>query len=222
MGSLFWQINDCWPVASWSSIDYYGRWKAQQYFARKSFAPVLVTSSLNDGQVTVQVISDRLKDQPATLTLEVTGFHGAVTKTIRQNIVLKANSSVAVFKGAVSDLLAGASPESAFLHASLSAGGKAVAEDILYFRAVKELSLPQASITTKVKDLNGAYAIALSSPTLAKNVHLSLDETGGFFTDNYFDLLPGKPAIVTFMPATPASAQTLENSPKLMHMALLA
>jgi beta-mannosidase len=222
MGSLFWQINDCWPAASWSSIDYYGRWKAQQYFARRSFAPVLVTSSLNDGQVTVQVVSDRLKDHSATLTLEVNDFHGAVKKTQRQSLTLKANSSAVAFRGAASDLLAGADPKAAFLHASLSAGGKVVAEDILYFRAVKELSLPQASITTKVKDLNGAYAIALSSPTLAKNVHLSLDETDGFFTDNYFDLLPGKPAIVTFTPATPISAQTLENSLKLMHMGLLA
>ena len=42
-GSLYWQLDDCWPVASWSSIDYYGRWKALQYAARRFFAPVLVS-----------------------------------------------------------------------------------------------------------------------------------------------------------------------------------
>jgi beta-mannosidase len=41
MGSLYWQINDCWPVASWSSIDYFGRWKALHYTARRIFAPVI-------------------------------------------------------------------------------------------------------------------------------------------------------------------------------------
>ena len=168
MGSLFWQINDCWPVASWSSIDYYGRWKALQYFARKSFAPVLVTSSLQDGQVTVQLVSDRLKDQPATLLLAVTDFHGAVKKSVRRSLTLKANSSAVAFTGAAADLLAGAVPETAFLHATLTSGGKTLAEDILYFRPVKELALPQAAVTTKMRDLGGAYAIALSSPTLVK------------------------------------------------------
>ena len=223
MGSLFWQINDCWPVASWSSIDYYGRWKAQQYFARKSFAPVLVTSSLQDGQVTVQLVSDRLKDQPATLTLDVTDFHGAVKKTLRQNLTLKANSSTVAFKGGTADLLAGAMPEAAFLHVTLTSGRTILAEDLLYFRPVKELVLPQAAVTTKVRDLGGGvFAIALSSPTLVKNLYLSLDETDGVFSDNYFDLLPGRPMIVQFTPAAPISAQMLENSLKLMHMALVA
>jgi beta-mannosidase len=51
MGSLFWQINDCWPVASWSSIDYYGRWKAQQYFAVKAFDKVLVSPQIDGNQL---------------------------------------------------------------------------------------------------------------------------------------------------------------------------
>jgi beta-mannosidase len=59
MGSIFWQLNDCWPVASWSSIDYYGRWKALQYYARRFYAPVLVSPHVEDGAVAVYVISDK-------------------------------------------------------------------------------------------------------------------------------------------------------------------
>ena len=59
MGSLYWQLNDCWPVASWSSIDYFGRWKALQFYARRFYAPVLVSTSEQDGQVSVSVVSDR-------------------------------------------------------------------------------------------------------------------------------------------------------------------
>ena len=50
-GSLYWQLDDCWPVASWSSIDYYGRWKALQYSARQFFAPVLVSPVEEKGVV---------------------------------------------------------------------------------------------------------------------------------------------------------------------------
>jgi hypothetical protein len=73
-----------------------------------------------------------------------------------------------------------------------------------------------------VKDLGAKFAIALTSPVLVKNLHLSLDEADSVFSDNYFDLLPGKPMIVQFKPATAIDAKTLENSLKLMHMALVA
>ena len=51
MGSIFWQLNDCWPVVSPSSIDYYGRWKALQYYARRFYSPLLVSSRLKDGSL---------------------------------------------------------------------------------------------------------------------------------------------------------------------------
>ena len=68
MGSLYWQLDDCWPVASWSSIDYYGRWKALQYAARRFFAPVLVSPVDDNGTLRVYAVSDRRTDLPAHLT----------------------------------------------------------------------------------------------------------------------------------------------------------
>ena len=62
MGSIFWQLNDCW-LASWSSIDYYGRWKALQYYARRFYAPILVSPHLEDGSVKVYVVSDKTDAQ---------------------------------------------------------------------------------------------------------------------------------------------------------------
>ena len=145
MGSLFWQINDCWPVASWSSIDYYGRWKAQQYFARKSFARELVTSYVDGDAVKVNVVSDKLTDQSAILTLRVMDFRGAVLKSIQQPLTLKANNSALAFTAPVSDLFGSAAPEGVLMQASLTAGDDVLAEDILYFRPVKDLALPQVS-----------------------------------------------------------------------------
>lgn len=73
MGSLFWQHNDCWPVASWSSRDYYGRWKAQHYFAKNAFADILVSPLVADDTVTVHVVSDRLKRE-GYVSVESNGF----------------------------------------------------------------------------------------------------------------------------------------------------
>ena len=223
MGSLFWQINDCWPVASWSSIDYYGRWKAQQYYARKSFAPVLVTSWIDDGSVHVAAVNDHLEDIAVAMTLELIDFQGVVWKTIRQPRTLGANSSAEIFKATVADLLGKVAPETVLLHASLTrdAGEPALAEDSLYFRPVKDLILPAADIAVKVKDLGGEFAIGVSSPTLAKNLYLGFDTVDGAFSDNYFDLLPGETRIVQFKPAQATSAKALEEGLKLMHMALV-
>lgn len=221
MGSLFWQINDCWPVASWSSIDYYGRWKAQQYFARKSFARELVTSYVDGNAVKVSVVSDRLTDQAATLTLRVMDFRGAVLKTLQQPLTIKANSSALAFTAPTADLLGGAAPETVLMQASLAAGDDVLAEDILYFRPVKDLALPQASVSTTIKNLGDAFSIALSSPVLVKNLCLSVDDIDGVFSDNYFDLVPGRPAVVRFKPARASSAKALESNLQLMHMALV-
>ena len=151
MGSLFWQINDCWPVASWSSIDYFGRWKAQQFFARKSYAPLLVTSWCDGETVRVGVVSDRLQDMDAVLTLRLTDFHGKVLKTIRQPFALAANRSLEVFASPVAELLGDADPQRVLLHAGLGAGRAVLAEDILYFRPAKELLLPQAKVAVKTQ-----------------------------------------------------------------------
>ena len=55
MGALYWQINDCWPVASWSSIDYFGRWKALQYYAKRFYSDLLISPTVEDGSLKLYV-----------------------------------------------------------------------------------------------------------------------------------------------------------------------
>src|SRR6476646_8869796 len=75
-GSLYWQLDDCWPVASWSSIDYYGNWKALQYFSRKFYTPVLVSPVIEKGVVSIYGVSDRRADAQAKLTVRLIDFTG--------------------------------------------------------------------------------------------------------------------------------------------------
>ena len=225
MGSLFWQINDCWPVASWSSIDYYGRWKAQQFYARKSFAPILVSAWRDGDQISVHVVSDELKDRRADLLIEVVDFYGKVLRARRQPLTLKANAAATPYKASVYELLSGFLPAAVLVRARLIAGRATLAqatlaEDRLYVRPVKDLDLPDAKVTAKARALPGGdIAIALTADALAKNLYLSFDAADGAFSDNYFDLLPGETVVVTFKPAKPMTAAQAESGLKLLHMA---
>ncbi len=86
MGSIFWQLNDCWPVASWSSIDYYGRWKALQYYARRFYAPILVSPHIEGGAVRVYVVSDKTAAQPAMLHVRLMDFDGKILLEDKRDI----------------------------------------------------------------------------------------------------------------------------------------
>ncbi|HEX8293121.1 MAG TPA: glycoside hydrolase family 2 TIM barrel-domain containing protein, partial [Pyrinomonadaceae bacterium] len=76
MGSLYWQLDDCWPVASWSSVDYFGRWKALQYYARRFYAPVLLSPHVEGGEVRLYVVSDRAEPLRAGLHVRLLDFEG--------------------------------------------------------------------------------------------------------------------------------------------------
>jgi beta-mannosidase len=201
MGSLFWQINDCWPVASWSSIDYFGRWKAQQYFARHAFDTVLVSPVLDADKVTVTVVSDHLQHIVATLNLAVMDFAGNIVSQQSQPVTLKANRAAVAFAGDVAALIKDKAPETLLLLVTMSSGDQVLAENTLYFRAVKDLVLPpKPEITSRVRMVDGGVAVAVSSPVLVKNLCLDFDGHDGVFSNNYFDLLPGKTTVVTFTP----------------------
>ena len=78
MGTLFWQLNDCWPVASWASLDYFGRWKTLQYWARQFYAPISIAPALDDGSHTLRLhlVSDDTVAHSAMLHLRVLHFDG--------------------------------------------------------------------------------------------------------------------------------------------------
>lgn len=108
MGSLVWQHNDCWPVASWSSRDYYGRWKAQHYFTVKSFADLLVSPIEKDNTLQIYMVSDRLKSTSGKLTVCVLRLDGnGVVKEFKKQITVPANTSTVIWKEAVDGLLNG-------------------------------------------------------------------------------------------------------------------
>ena len=198
MGTLYWQINDCWPVASWSSIDYFGRWKALHYFAKQAYQDVLVSPTIDDGKLNVVIISDRVNPFQANLAMKIITFDGEVLWSKTQQAEIDSNSSRSFFEVAVNDLLKGMDRKRVALHARLSSQDQVLSDNLLYFLPVKDLDLPAPKIKIAVTEIADGYRLKLFSDQLAKNVHLSIDELEGFFSDNYFDLLPGQSMEVKF------------------------
>ena len=199
MGSLFWQLNDCWPVASWSSIDYYGRWKALQYYARRFYAPILVSPHVEDGSVKVYVVSDKTAATAASLRVRLMDFSGKVLLEETHDISVDALASKVYLDWPLAKLReAGAADTTPiFVSAELSAGGKIISRNLLYLAPTKEVHLIPARLTLKTTGGNGSYKIHITSPVLARDVYLSFGAIDAKVSDNYFDILPGETVEVT-------------------------
>ena len=198
MGSLYWQLNDCWPVASWSSIDYFGRWKALQYYAKRFYAPLLVSTSEEDGQVGVHVVSDLTAPVSGVLEARLLDLSGAVVWEEKQPVSAPPLSSRKVLTVAKARLLEGRAPGAVFLEAGLAVDGKEVASNTRFFAPPKDMALVKPEIAVEVKPAEGGFRVSLSSPTLARHVRLAFDGDDGSFSDNYFDLLPGRPVAIVY------------------------
>lgn len=198
MGTLYWQINDCWPVASWSSMDYYGRWKATQYYAKRSFREVIVSIDQEEDRLSFHVVSDSLAPLEGTLAWKMVDFSGNVLKIGSVPARVAANSANVVLELSVCELLEGRDPNRTLVVAELLRGNQAVETKEHFFAYSKflELSAPEISVL-EVEGRNGTK-FELSSRSLAKQVWLQSDEEG-IFTDNFFDLVPGRPRTVQFL-----------------------
>ncbi len=85
-GTLYWQLNDCWPVASWSSLDYFGRWKALHYAARRFYAPVMLSIAETGTQMAVHVTSDLQQLWTGSVRWTLETLDGAVVKRGEQSV----------------------------------------------------------------------------------------------------------------------------------------
>lgn len=199
MGSLFWQLNDSWPVVSWSSIDYYGNWKAMQYQSQRAFAPVLINAIKEGDDLCVYLISDELQDRDdVRLTVELMDFDGKSHGKWTQNGKLTANTSMLFLKKRVDEFLSKQDAATSFLRFTLKAkNGVALADEVFYFAYPKDQKLPEARIETSVKKRGEAIEMTLKTDKLARDIFIEVPVQGVRFSDNFFDLLPGQRKKIT-------------------------
>lgn len=200
MGTLYWQLNDSWPVVSWSGIDYYGNWKALHYQAQRAFAPVLINPVQKDDSLNIYLISDRLESlESMSLEMKLIDFNGKVLgKHIMKMITLPDNTSLCVYRELLSSLVAAERRSDSFLQLILKdKSGYMLAEEVHFFHPVKALALPHTTVSYKMKQNDGICEVTLSAPKLAKDLFIEIPIQGARFSDNFFDLLPGESKKIT-------------------------
>lgn len=200
MGSLPWQLNDSWPVVSWSSIDYYGNWKAMHYQIRRAFAPVLVDAIKEGNNLSYYIMSDRLTDVELTLNLELMDFNGKVYRKQKVDGLLPANTSKLFYQEPVEQALAGRDSATTFMHMVVkSKKGEVLSDEIYYFAHPKNQLLPKTPLQWQVKQKKGYCEVTVKADKLARDIFIEVPVQGVRFSDNFFDLLPGqkKKVIIT-------------------------
>lgn len=200
MGSLPWQLNDSWPVVSWSSIDYYGNWKAMHYQIRRAFAPVLVNAIKEGNNLSYYIMSDRLTDEELTLNLELMDFNGKVYRKQKVDGLLPANTSKLFYQEPVEQALAGRDSATTFMHMVVkSKKGEVLSDEIYYFAHPKDQFLPKTPLHWQVKQKKGYCEVTVKADKLARDIFIEVPVQGVRFSDNFFDLLPGqkKKVIIT-------------------------
>src|ERR1700722_2541247 len=217
MGSLYWQLNDCWPVASWASIDYYGRWKALHYYARRFYDDVLISPYLHDDKVDVYVVSDKLQPLSGAIHLRLLDFSGKVLLEQTKDIQVPAQSSAIYLSFDKVDLTAKGDLRRSFLVADLEAGGKQLSRNLAFFDVTHDLQLPvKPKVEATLNQTGGAYTITLESSQLARSVYISFGDFDVESSDNYFDLLPGEPSTITLKSS--ATADQLRGAMKIISL----
>ncbi len=212
MGTLYWQMNDCWPVASWSSMDYYGRWKAVQYYAKRSFEDILISIDQSvSGKVDIHLVSDLIAPKSLTVRVKVLGLDGTLYKEMPQSLTLAGGEAIKVLSVTTEQLLGDVHPAEAILVAELEHEDQLIHAEIAYFVSAPELALQQPHLQIVETEVDGVVAYQLTTDVLARQVWLS-SENEGIFSDNFFDLIPGVTKIVQFK-----KLQTLQEVEEAAH-----
>ncbi|MDR2980541.1 MAG: glycoside hydrolase family 2 protein [Bacteroidales bacterium] len=200
MGTLYWQLNDCWPVASWSGIDYYLAKKASYYEARKQFEPVIIaTAPFNENTLPIYIVSEHAKDFTGILTVNLFDFTGNLLESYPLgDRIAAANTSTLVAHFELPKEYA-KKRNQIFITINFDHPEVSVPERIVYLEYPKNLKLSKATVNYNVTKEKGVYQISITSDALAKGVYFyTTNDITGDYSDNYFDVLPNQEKMITY------------------------
>jgi beta-mannosidase len=190
-GTIIWQLNDCWPSISWSSLDYYGRWKAAHYAARRFYAPLLLSVLDSGDRREMHVTSDLAQAAEAEVRWRLETLAGKVLERGVEKVVAAPQADTAVrtmdFAGRIDD----SNRRAAVLACELRRDRKRISSCLSPFAPIKHLALENPGLKVKVTGSKNGLALDVSAERLALFVELALEGTDAVFSDNYFDLPAG-------------------------------
>ncbi|OJF77303.1 MAG: hypothetical protein BKP49_02210 [Treponema sp. CETP13] len=200
MGAIYWQLNDVWPVASWSSIEYSGKWKLLHYAVRHFNAPIAVLPILKNEKLSISVINEGRNILNANLTIHFYAFNGVEKLCKTLPVSVQGDKVVTVFETSIAELPF--LPNECFLFAELDCGSFTVS-NTLFLAKQKECQILKPGLSVSVKENTkanlGTYEITLTAKYPAFYTALETS-VKGLFSDNMLTVLPGVPCKVTFIP----------------------
>ncbi len=173
-GILYWQLNDCWPVASWSSLDYFGRWKALHYAARRFFAPLMLSIEDKPPKQGVYVTNDLLVPWEGSVRWSLETLAGEVLTSGHAPVMAAPQAATQVCELDFSDRVSDDNIRTLVFIADLYQGEQLVTRQTSGFAPIKHLSLSDPAMTTKLRNEKGQLIVELTSSSLALLVELSL------------------------------------------------
>lgn len=217
MGTLYWQLNDSWPVTSWSSIDYFGRWKALHYRLKQAFAPQLIVVDHKRELPEFYLINDDAAVINARFEVDIKTMDGKILQSVTLPVELTPDKVQKIVPFGQSGLIANHKAAQVFLHCRLISGQSLLAEKVHFLLPDKLLQLPSANTNIQAKSNNGEMLLELSSEVVQRYCQLSSNDPDGRFSDNFFDLVPGIVRRIHFTPSGKIPANKLQFSLKSLN-----
>ncbi len=207
-GTLIWQLNDCWPVASWSSLDYFGRWKALHYAAKRFHAPLLLSVVDAGKTMAIHVTSDLTQPIDALVKWRLETLAGEALMQGERLVRAPALADTLVGTHDLSTCITPTNQREVVFVAEMWLEGRRVARSVMPFVPSKHLELrdPHLALTSRIE--GGQIIIDVTAQALARFVVLEIEGCDAVFSDNYFDLPAGETVTIT----TPAPAGWDHNS----------
>ncbi|MGH8080165.1 MAG: beta-mannosidase [Lysobacter sp.] len=196
MGSLYWQLNDVWPGASWSSLDYFGRWKPLHFHAKRFFAELAIAPlrrpGAPGGRTELSLLNDRTTAVQGEWRLRVMDFDGRVLREQRKPAVLAALASTAAGSWSDAELLDGADPARTAAVFELIADGRTLSRRTVYFGESRTLAWQDPKLRAELRRDGDGYRLSVHADTLARAVWIDFGDQDVELADNALTVLPGE------------------------------
>ncbi|NMB47182.1 MAG: glycoside hydrolase family 2 protein [Firmicutes bacterium] len=216
MGTLYWQLNDVWPVCSWSSLEYSGKWKCLHYMAKRFYAPVMVTAFQNqEDELEIWVVNDRHQAEEVAVTMQVLDFGGHTRRSEKYCKAVPAGGAKLMAKYPVAELAP--LPNEVFLYLELE-GTDIYHWNDHFFTEYKRCHLPEVNFEHTIEEVNGCFRVKVTSDQPAFFLTLNVRGIQGEFDDNCITLLPGKSKTLIFRPKQSTTSVELADSLEIQHL----
>lgn len=211
MGAIFWQLNDCWPGPSWASRDYYGRWKAMHYMAKRFFAPVLLSAHKDEYSIVLNISNETFNK-----------FEGIVKYKIISNtseVIFKGESEASINGLNSKDIIAldvqkyidGFERERIFIFELEDVNGNIISQESLLFTKPKHFKFLNPNIKAEVTKEKDKFILKIATENCAKGVCVDFKDFDCILSDNYFDMWDKKIITINKIPKDVTEESILEN-----------